>query len=1056
MGFAPHLMDWELARPLLARLLALPEAEREGVLERECDGDPRLRDRMRSLLAAGHERRDLLEPPPREGARAALAAGDLVGAWRLERPLGAGGMGEVWLAERADSDFRQRVAIKVVKRGMDTDEVLRRFRRERKVLAALEHPSMPHLIDGGATDDGRPYLVMEYVDGQPLDAYVRARGLDLEARLELFLEVCEAVQFAHERGIVHRDLKPSNVLVTGGGEPRLLDFGISKVLEAGEGFGTLELTLTGQQMLTPRYASPEQVRGEPVTAAADVYALGLLLWELLIGRPALEVEALTQVDLREAICERSVPRPSLAVEATETGLKRALAGDLDTICLMALRKEPERRYASVQLMADDLRRHLEGHPVAARPDTMTYRVSKFVRRNRTLVGGVVATFVVLVMGLVATFFLYHQARRAAGESERIAYTANLESAEASLREGLVGLAREKLERAPEHLRGWEWEHFASRLDRSSWSTTLGAFSLTLALDLSADGRSIAGGAHADLLVLRDREEVLRIEGTYPTSVSWSPDARHLAWCDLSGAVWTVEVALGPEAARCLLEGDGSQDAPLQGCGVAWSPDGGSLASSHRDGSVRVFDVASGQVRVQFTAHEPREALVPLAWHPDGHLLASGSWDRTVQLYDAQRGEHLGGWRAHSMAVQSVDFDAEGGRLVTCSKDETIVVWDVETRATLATLRPHPREVKQARFLPGGEQIVSADGAGSIHITSWRTAEVLAVLPGHEQAVVDLEVSGGVLASIDVGGSLRLWDTKTRDVRGARTCEFTNTICPSPDGRRFATCAPDRTVRIWNLEGTGVELERELYADHGYVLGLDWSPDGEWIASAHHKGGRVLLWNARTGALERELEAAAAVGVVFTHGGREVASLHAELGSEEGRLRTWRTSTGEPLGEQVLPVSAPIGSHRNHLERRSNGTLLAVTLYGCLALDEAGDGSRLVPLEHTAHMGLAYREDPGLLAVCTSVGVALLDPKTGALLSELPVGEDCVAVAFHPDGSRLALGTGERIELWDPDLPERVATLHGHAGRIQDLAWTADGRTLLSVDAGGWVRVWETR
>ena len=369
-----------------------------------------------------------------------------IGPYRLIRTIGHGGMGTVYLGVRDDDAFQKRVAIKVLKRGTDTDAVVSRFRHERQILASLDHPYIAGLLDGGTTPDGLPYFAMEYVEGQPIVEYCEWQKLGTTARLQLFSKVCAAVQYAHQNLVIHRDIKPGNVLVTSDGTPKLLDFGIAKLLNPELG-GQMVPTIPGFELMTPEYASPEQVRGDPVTTATDVYSLGVLLYELLTGRRPYRLTSRAPADVARVVCESVPVRPSTAVTAapdrtaldrvvtgddasatpTRTGrpdrapaadlqrLRRRLAGDLDNIVLKALSKEPARRYASADQFAEDVRRHLAGLPVIARKDTFGYRTGKFVRRNRAAVVAAALTFVALVAGIIGTTW---QARVAHAERQR--------------------------------------------------------------------------------------------------------------------------------------------------------------------------------------------------------------------------------------------------------------------------------------------------------------------------------------------------------------------------------------------------------------------------------------------------------------------------------------------------------------------------------------------------------------------------------------------------------------------------------------------------------------
>jgi serine/threonine protein kinase len=359
--------------------------------------------------------------------------GDRIGQYRVLRTLGVGGMGEVFLAERADAEFEQLVAIKVVHGGPATQGFQSRLKIERQILAQLDHPNIAHLLDGGSLPDGTVYIVMEYVDGIPIDAYCDANRLDVAARLKLFQTACAAVHYAHQNLIVHRDLKPSNILVTAAGVPKLLDFGIAKLLDDRQAMQlTLAVTHADFRIMTPDHASPEQVRGQAITTSSDVYVLGVLLYKLLTGTSPFVIPSMRLTDIERAICEKDAPLPSLAVESADSApgrgivearsttanrLRRTLGGDLDNIVLMAMRKEPERRYGSAQQMAGDIQRYLDGKPVIARRDTLSYRSAKFVRRHwLPVTAGTGVVFLILAFAMTT----YVQSLRIAAERDRVA------------------------------------------------------------------------------------------------------------------------------------------------------------------------------------------------------------------------------------------------------------------------------------------------------------------------------------------------------------------------------------------------------------------------------------------------------------------------------------------------------------------------------------------------------------------------------------------------------------------------------------------------------------
>jgi serine/threonine-protein kinase len=412
---------WQRIEALFRTVVERPTAEREAYLTRACGGDLELRREVLSLLARDTDE-DFIQNPI---AGVALSfksepnddlTGTRIGPYRLTRLVGRGGMGAVYEAVRDDEQFQQLVAIKLIKRGMDTEFVRERFLRERQILASLDHPHIARLLDGGATDDGRPYFVMEFVAGRPIMEFCHRRELNLDQKLQLFRDVCSAVQHAHQKLVVHRDLKPSNILVTEDGTPKLLDFGIAKLLAPDPGEADTR-TETAVRLMTPEYASPEQVRGLRVTTATDVYSLGVVLYELLTERRPHQFATYSPAEIERAICDTEAPRPSdvaqeqAVVAGAPTKLVRQLAGDLDNIVLMAMRKEPERRYQSVEQFSEDIRRYLTGLPVLARKDTFGYRAGKFARRHKAGVA-----ILVLLAALAAVMTI--QSVRIARERDR--------------------------------------------------------------------------------------------------------------------------------------------------------------------------------------------------------------------------------------------------------------------------------------------------------------------------------------------------------------------------------------------------------------------------------------------------------------------------------------------------------------------------------------------------------------------------------------------------------------------------------------------------------------
>ena len=438
---------WQEVKKLLGAALEMEPAERRTFLERTCVHDSFLRGEVERLLAVGDRAgTEFLKDPASAGTldesldgSAEVWIGRRVGPYKIVEQVGVGGMGEVYRAFRADDQYQKQVALKVVRAGQESGFVVSRFKNERQILASLDHPNIARLYDGGTTEDGIPYFVMELIDGQPIDQYCGQHQLSVTERLKLFLQVCSAVQYAHQRLIIHRDIKPGNILVTADGMPKLLDFGIAKILDTDAVTGKFETTLTVFRVLTPGYASPEQLKGEPITTASDVYSLGVVLYELLTGHHPYRKPNSTPQEIVRAVCELEAEKPSTAVRRMETlegrrdsqgsaamaeipdrpaeKLSKRLRGDLDNIILMALRKDPQRRYASVEQFAEDIRRHLESLPVVARKDTFRYRASKFMTRNKAGVAAAIIVAVTLLGGLAITVREAHIAREQQSRAE---------------------------------------------------------------------------------------------------------------------------------------------------------------------------------------------------------------------------------------------------------------------------------------------------------------------------------------------------------------------------------------------------------------------------------------------------------------------------------------------------------------------------------------------------------------------------------------------------------------------------------------------------------------
>ena len=579
--------------------LAAREEVREELIRSQCGGDAALIEEVRSLLEAcqAEERVTALRLQEPQNGEGNHPAHQRVGPYEIDRLLGCGGMGAVYLAHRADGQFEQKVAIKLIDLPLATALFRERFRQERQILAELQHPFIARLLGGGVTAGGDPYLVMEYVDGVPIHRFCEERRLSTPERLALFMRVCEAVQFAHQNFIVHRDLKPDNILVAEDGSPRLLDFGTAKLLSPSLVRPGGELTREGCQSFTPQYASPEQVLGNPITTASDTYSLGVLLYLLLTGTQPYELKEMTTAEMLRVICEEAPRRPSQAA-----GSNKRLDADLEAILLKALRKEPRERYLTAEQMASDVRAYLEGQPVGARQGTLRYRASKFIRRNRLALAGTAALAVTLIAGVAGVLWqakvANEERRKAEARSADLRQLSNslLSELDEAIKQlpGSTGAQKLLVTRVLEHLDRMAKDAQGDRqtkLDLIDAYTRLGniqgnaydqnlgdptgAFvslgkALDLARPLAASGSMDREATRALALAEQSRSEILWQTGKTPEAVSVmrdavksydvlaaDPHATAALLAEVAGAHGTLADELGQPGTQSLGDGPGA-------------------------------------------------------------------------------------------------------------------------------------------------------------------------------------------------------------------------------------------------------------------------------------------------------------------------------------------------------------------------------------------------------------------------------------------------------------------------------------------------------------------
>jgi len=1175
---------------LFRAAVELPSAAtRRAFLDQACAGDLALLQRLEALLAAHEEPDEMASEPAAVAATIKLnspgaedeAVGQTLGRYKLLEKVGEGGCGVVYVAEQTEP-VRRRVALKVIKLGMDTKAVVARFEAERQALAMMDHPNIAKVLDAGTTETGRPFFVMELVRGIRITEYCDQNQLSTNERLDLFIKVCQAIQHAHQKGIIHRDIKPSNILVTlhdGIPVPKVIDFGIAKATEGRLTDATV-YTQLHQFIGTPAYMSPEQAEmsGLDIDTRSDIYSLGVLLYELLAGSTPFDGKELiaSGIDaMRKMIREKEPVRPSTRFatlkgeELTTTAKRRSaesakllhqLKGDLDWIVMKCLEKDRTRRYETANGLAYDLKRHLNNEPVLARPPSAAYKFQKSFRRNKLVFTAATAVSAALILGLAVSSWQMVAARQARNsekeqrlkaqgaqkvaeserrvaesereradgqarkaiesqeQSQRLLYDSDMNLAQQALKLNNLGRARRLLDRhrpqpGEEDLRGWEWRYLWQLIRNEAIVTLTNRPARGFSAGFSPDGSRLAVGwydGRVDLWDVPGRRWVRSLtarEDLSPAHVAFSPVQNLLAATSESNAITLYDFDSG----RQSILWRGSEQGPARVNDLAFSQDGTRMvisgySTARRDAAVWVVNVSSSEVESRhaaggnFSEHHGAARLSPdnrrlylslddtsnyrygiqcldlvtgqeiwktaaqkdygltaMAISPDGRTLASGSGfeDPTIRIWDTATGHLLVRLDGHTSWIGKLIFTQDGRRLFSAAADQTIREWDTGAWTEIRTLRGHSDEVHALAVSDSAHLIASASKDGNLMLWEedgqndtdghrrvleeiWHGSAVplnngrLLLLPGGKRpALFDLWQATSAQPLPGLGMSSNMFDWE-----GSNFIRWDGTNRMLVEQWNGSTFIPRGAVNL----GAGARPNSVVFNPARQQMA--WSE-----ASASNSIYLAALATPER-RIELKCEIAGLYPVLFSDDGKYLAAESYDLNS----LRVWNVETGQIVvsnDDNAATLTFAAGGRALVLSIRQ-GPNHEILFYD---LTHGDQPPRRIPGRDVS-LGLAVSPDGRLVASPTRGGlVRLFDPVKGELIATLHGHLNAAFdVAFSPDGRRLISSSGAReaIKIWDVDTRQELLTLAGTGSFLSSAQWSADGNLIV---AGGPWQTW---
>jgi WD40 repeat protein/serine/threonine protein kinase len=1001
--------------------------------------------------------------------------GDHIGRYKLLQKIGEGGCGVVYMAEQ-EEPVRRKVALKVIKLGMDTKSVIARFEAERQALALMDHPNIAKVLDAGATDTGRPYFVMELVRGVRITDYCDQHDLPTRERLNLVMQVCHAIQHAHQKGIIHRDIKPSNILVTlhdGVPAPKVIDFGIAKATSDQRLTDKTLFTAFEQFIGTPAYMSPEQAEmsGLDIDTRSDIYALGVLLYELLTGRTPFDAKRLLQAglgEIRRIIREEEPPRPSTCLstltqadltaiakhhQSEPARLTSLMRGDLDWIAMKCLEKDRTRRYETANGLAADIERHLSNEPVTAGPPSNLYRFQKMVRRNKVTFAAAGTVVAALVIGLGISLWQSLEKTKAYRR--------------AAIAEKDQGLQRQRAE-AEARRAGTAEAEARMTLAAADFSQAIRLIEQDEASDaLPYLVRSLRNSPTKDAALTRLTTLLTYHSWMLPTLIlkhggtvacaQFSPDAKRIvtASADKTARVWDAQTGLPLTEP---LKHDGTVSS------AEFSPEGNRVVTASADKTARVWDAQTGQPLTEPLKHGGTVSSAQFS--PEGTRIATASEDGTARVWDAQTGQPLGEPLKHAGGVISAEFSPEGKRIVTASRDGTARVWDAQTGQPLATPPilatgrveyPGGRDagfVSSARFSPDGKRIVTASNSGRVRVWDAQSGQPLTEPMKHSPYVIaQFSPDGKRLLTASYDRSARVWDAQTGQPLGEplkhkdrlSSAEF------SPDGKRVVTASEDKTARVWDTRTGQPVAERLEHPDR--VSSARFSLDGKSIVTASYDG-TARVWEARfrkalTLPLKHETNV---ISAQFSPDAKRIATASADW-----TVRLWDAQTGQPLAKPLKHDDWVTSAQFSPDGKR----IITASRDGTTRMWDAQTGQSLTgPLKHGTNVASVHFSFDGQRIVTASWdGTARVwDMQTGQPLAKPLKHDDWVTSAqFSPDGKRIVTASRDQTaRVWDAQTGRPTTEPLKHGQWVHWAQFSPDGGRIVTAAMDNTTRLWNAQ